>query len=32
MNFDIKQGNALEVLTNMESGSVQCCVTSPPYW
>ena len=26
------QGDALEVLRTLEAGSVQCCVTSPPYW
>jgi hypothetical protein len=25
-------GNVMEVLTSMESGSVQTCITSPPYW
>ena len=25
-------GDALTVLCTMESGSVNCCVTSPPYW
>ncbi len=25
-------GDALDVLGTMEAGSVQCCVTSPPYW
>ncbi len=25
-------GDSLEVLPNIESESVQCCVTSPPYW
>ncbi|MFA5261852.1 MAG: site-specific DNA-methyltransferase [Candidatus Omnitrophota bacterium] len=25
-------GNALDVLKAMLGGSVQCCVTSPPYW
>ena len=25
-------GDCLEVLRTLESGSVQCCVTSPPYW
>lgn len=25
-------GDALEVLKGMPDGSVQCCVTSPPYW
>ena len=32
MNFEIKQGNALDVLRSMDSESVQTCVTSPPYW
>lgn len=25
-------GNCLNVLPTLEAGSVQCCVTSPPYW
>ena len=28
----IHVGNALEVLRGLPAGSVQCCVTSPPYW
>ena len=28
----IYQGDALELLRLMPSGSVNCCVTSPPYW
>ena len=28
----ILQGNALDRLREMESGSMHCCVTSPPYW
>ena len=28
----IVQGDALEVLRGWPSGSVQCCITSPPYW
>src|SRR5205809_1100208 len=28
----IIQGNCLEVLKTLESESVQCCVTSPPYF
>lgn len=28
----IHQGDALEVLRTMADESVQCCVTSPPYW
>ena len=26
------QGDCLSVMGGMEAGSVQCCVTSPPYW
>lgn len=26
------RGNCLKVLPKLESDSVQCCVTSPPYW
>jgi DNA modification methylase len=29
---NILQGDALEVLKTLESESVDCCVTSPPYW
>jgi DNA modification methylase len=25
-------GDALEVLKTMESESIDCCITSPPYW
>ena len=25
-------GDAVEALTSLDPGSVQCCVTSPPYW
>lgn len=34
MNVDCRiiQGNALDVLKTIESESVQCCVTSPPYF
>lgn len=28
----ILQGDALSVLKTLESGSVQCCITSPPYY
>lgn len=31
-NIQIIQGDALSVLKTLESESVQCCVTSPPYW
>ncbi len=30
--ISIHNGDALRVLKSFESGSVACCVTSPPYW
>jgi len=30
--WEIKQGDAIEVLKAMPEQSVHCCVTSPPYW
>lgn len=30
--YTIKQGDALEVLRTLEANSIDCCVTSPPYW
>jgi len=30
--FDIHQGHVLEILPTLPEKSVQCCVTSPPYW
>lgn len=32
MDWEIKRGDSLTVLRGLESESVQCCVTSPPYW
>lgn len=32
MNYILHQGDALEQLRQMESESINCCVTSPPYW
>ena len=32
MTWSILQGDALEVLSRMESDSIHCVVTSPPYW
>lgn len=32
MTWEIRQGDALERLREMPDESVQCCVTSPPYW
>ena len=32
MNYEIKQGDCLEVLKTLPSDSVNCCITSPPYW
>ena len=28
----ILKGDCLEILPTLKKGSVQCCVTSPPYW
>ena len=30
--MDLRCGHVLDVLATLEPGSVQCCVTSPPYW
>lgn len=30
--FDLSVGDALDVLRTLPADSVQCCVTSPPYW
>lgn len=30
--WHVQQGDALECLRGMADGSVQCCLTSPPYW
>ncbi len=30
--LDIRQGDSLAVLRTMSDASVDCCVTSPPYW
>lgn len=32
MSWEIRQGDALEQLRGMPDQSVQCCVTSPPYY
>lgn len=32
MTSEILHGDCLEVLKTLRDGSVQCCVTSPPYW
>lgn len=32
MNYQIYQGDVLDVLRTMPDESVNCCVTSPPYW
>lgn len=32
MTWEIKHGDWIDVLRTMEDESVQCCVTSPPYW
>jgi DNA modification methylase len=30
--LEIKSGDCREILPTLAAGSVQCCVTSPPYW
>lgn len=32
MDFKIIEGNCLKVLKTFESDTVDCCITSPPYW
>jgi DNA modification methylase len=32
VNYEIKQGDCLEVLKTLPSESINCCITSPPYW
>ncbi len=32
MNWRILTGDVREKLAEISAGSVQCCVTSPPYW
>ena len=32
MNLEIKQGDCLDVLKTLQSESINCCITSPPYW
>lgn len=32
MSWDVREGDCLELLSAMPDCSVQCCVTSPPYW
>ena len=32
MTFDIRNGDCLALLREQAAESVQCCVTSPPYW
>lgn len=32
MTWEIRRGDALASLREMPDASVQCCVTSPPYW
>lgn len=32
MNWEVRQGDCLDLLRAMPEASVQCAVTSPPYW
>lgn len=31
-NCDIRQGDCLDLLRDMPNESINCCITSPPYW
>jgi len=31
-NADLRHGDCLEIMKAMPAGSVNCCITSPPYW
>jgi len=31
-SFELLQGDCTKVLATLPAASVQCCVTSPPYW
>lgn len=32
MDFKVKQGDCFEVLKSFDRQSIDCCITSPPYW
>jgi len=32
VNCEIKQGDCLDVLKTLPNESINCCITSPPYW
>jgi site-specific DNA-methyltransferase (adenine-specific) len=32
MTYKLLQGDVLDKLSEIETGTVQTCVTSPPYW
>ena len=32
MNYKVLQGDCIELLKTLDEESVNCCVTSPPYW
>lgn len=32
LDWEIRQGDCLALMADMEPGSVDCCVTSPPYF
>jgi len=32
MDFKVKQGDCFEVLKSFTEQSIDCCITSPPYW
>jgi len=32
MPFELYQGDCIEILSSMDANTIQCCVTSPPYY
>ena len=32
MGAEMYCGDCMDILPTLEAGSVQCCITSPPYW
>ncbi len=32
MSWKVLQGDVLDKLAEIKDGTIQCCVTSPPYW
>ena len=32
VQWEVREGDCVEVLRGLEAGSVDCCITSPPYY